>query len=67
MKGLWPFKETDKEIQHLQTQLNFVDGQITQSKQLIQQMQTVLKNHETNRERIQKQMDLARQRKRDGK
>jgi len=62
MNIIWPSRK-QKELKDIQTQINFVDGQILQTKNLIHQLNSVLKNHEINKARLEAEADKVRKRK----
>lgn len=59
MKLTWPSPK-DKELKELQTQLNFIDGQILQTKQVIHQLNGVLAGHQTNKKRLEMEIEKVR-------
>jgi peptidoglycan hydrolase CwlO-like protein len=52
--------KVDGKLKDLQTQLNFIDGQILQTKQLVHQLNGIIANHQTNKKRIETEMDKIR-------
>jgi len=56
----------DKDIQQVQQQLNFVTGQITQTKNLLRQMEGIIAGHETNKVRLEKELEKLYKRKKNG-